>query len=144
MTRRKAQILDLDGTLVDVRTIRHLIQTKGYDAFHMASATCPPNDHVVEAVRKSHDEGLVNLVFTGRMERHRALSIAWLGRHRVPYAHMWMRHEGDYRKDFVVKKQMFDDASQTYDIVHAWDDRPDIIDLWHFLNVPCTVVPGWE
>ncbi len=144
MEKPRARVFDLDGTLVDVRGIRHLIAGEGFDAFHRASATCPPNDDVIRAARKSADDGVTNLVFTGRMERYRSLSVAWLRHHGVPYTRMWMRADEDYRADFIIKKHMFQSASRIYNIVDAWDDRPEIVDLWNHLGVPVTVVPGWE
>lgn len=143
--QRKAKIWDLDGTLVNVRGILHLLgQKNGFDSFHRASSFCPPNTDVVRAARQSHEEGYANLIFTGRTEQYRALSVDWLGRNWVPYTHMWMRADGDYRKDFVVKREMYDEASRVYEIIHATDDRPEIVALWNHLGVPVTVIPGWE
>lgn len=136
-------IWDMDGTLVNVTDIRHLARAKDFDAFHQASEFCPPNDHVVRAARRAQDEGHINIVCTGRMERHRALSRRWLKKHDVPYAYLWMRADGDYRKDFVVKRDMLLAARIAFDIVGVWDDRPEVIEMWENHGLTVTPVPGW-
>lgn len=136
-------IWDMDGTLVDVTGIRHLARAKEFDAFHEASEFCPPNRHVVEAARQSNAEGHINIICTGRMERHRAMSRRWLKAHGVPYAYLWMRPDGDFRKDFLVKRDMLLSARIAFDVVGVWDDRPSVIEMWESHGIPVTLVPGW-
>lgn len=144
--RRKAVIYDLDGTLVDVRSIRHYVEgpKRDFGAFHKASKFCPPHEWVIGAARQSHEAGYANLIFTGRMEHHRALSTEWLKAWDVPFAALEMRPEGDYRKDFIVKRDMYRTYCRDYRIVRAYDDNPAIIDLWENLGVPVVPVPGWS
>jgi hypothetical protein len=145
LQKDKAIIWDLDGTLADVSGIRHLITapTGGFDAFHRASEFVLPNEYVVRAAREAHDEGYTNLIFSGRFEKYRVLSTRWLEKNDVPYAHLEMRPDGDYRKDFLVKRDMFNAYAARYHITHAWDDRPAVIDLWNAIGLQVTVVPGW-
>lgn len=142
---RDAVIVDMDGTLCDVRKIRHLIHGPGgFDAFHRASIDCPPHHWVLEAVQEAHEEGKAILIVTGRSWRHRNVTAMWLALHNVPSDALWMRRNGDMRKDFLVKRDILRRIRQLYNPVHAYDDNPAILDLWEQENIPFTVVPGWE
>lgn len=142
--RRPGVIFDVDGTLCDVRTIRHLIASKGFDAFHRESANCPPHDHVVEAVRQAAAAGHAVLIVTGRVEKWRRLTSMWLALHDVPSDALEMRPDADYRKDYVIKKEILARLRRRYDILHAWDDNPAVLKLWAEEGIPTTVVPGWD
>lgn len=142
---RDAVIFDMDGTLCDVRGIRHLIHGPGsFDAFHRASINCPPHQHVVDAARQAHADGLAVLIVTGRAWKHRNVTAMWLALHDVPSDALWMRRNGDMRKDFLVKRDILRRIRQLYNPTHAWDDNPAVLDLWEQENIPFTVVPGWE
>jgi phosphoglycolate phosphatase-like HAD superfamily hydrolase len=143
--KRDAAIFDCDGTLVDVRGIRHLIKSPGgFDAFHYASASCPPNAWVVERAMEHHRNGDAVLIVTGRTEKFRRLTGWWLADHGVPSDALEMRPNGDYRKDFVIKEKILRGLRLQYNIIKAYDDNPAVIDLWKREGIPYTVVPGWE
>jgi phosphoglycolate phosphatase-like HAD superfamily hydrolase len=144
MSQRDAVIFDVDGTLCDVRGIRHLIAEKGFPAFHAASIDCPPHGHVVAAAQRADADGLAVLVVTGRAERWRRLTSVWLALHDVPSTVLRMRADGDYRKDYLVKREILRRLRGRYRIVHAWDDNPAVLQLWAEEGIPTTVVPGWE
>lgn len=140
-----AVIADLDGTLVDVSRIRHLAAAGDYDAFHKASADCPPNHDALAWVCRKYTEGHAVLVFTGRHQRYHGLSRAWINAHvPVPVLGPFMRADDDYRPDHVVKREMYDQFSNQYAIRECIDDRPTIVELWRSLKLPVTVIPGWE
>jgi phosphoglycolate phosphatase-like HAD superfamily hydrolase len=142
---RDAVIFDMDGTLCDVRSIRHLINGPGgFDAFHQASIDCPPHEWVVEAAREAHAAGQAVLIVTGRAQKHRNVTAMWLALHNVPSDGMWMRRNGDFRKDFIVKREILARIRQRFNPVRAWDDNPNVLDLWRQENIPVTVVPGWD
>jgi hypothetical protein len=54
-----------------------------------------------------------------------------------------MRSDGDYRPDYIVKKEIVDRLLIRYDIVKAYDDNPNVVKLWSEYGIPCIVVPGW-
>lgn len=142
----EAVIYDLQGTLIDVRSIRHLVERDkpDFDAFHKATADCPSNQDVVDAARRDHAAGRVVLCMTGMNEKYRTSMITWLGRHEVPFGLLQMRANRDFRKDFVVKREMLLDVRlRGFSVVHATDDNPAVLDLWKRENIPVTVVPGW-
>lgn len=144
--KEKAVIFDMDGTLCDVRTIRHHVtnpKKRNFKAFHYLSIFCPPHEWVKAAAHKHHAEGLVNLVVTARDEQWRFLSKSWLLNNDIPHRSVHMRGRWDERVDKEVKSDILDELLETYEIVHAYDDNPSIIELWAERGIPYTVVPGW-
>ena len=61
----------------------------------------------------------------------------------VPSDMLMMRGDEDHRKDYLVKKDRLYTIRQAYNVIHAWDDNPSIIELWKEEGIPCTVVEGW-
>jgi hypothetical protein len=147
MTRPKAVIVDVDGTLADVRGIRHHVaqKPKDFDAFHAASAGVPPNQQAIDFAQRHHDAGHVILVVTARRQQWLGVTQAWLDRHLpVPFDGPFHRADDDYRPDVQVKRDIFRYLARHYDIRGAIDDNPGVIALWDELGVPVEVVPGWE
>lgn len=150
MTLPEAVIFDMDGTLCDVRGIRHHVlggpvngYRKNFDAFHRDAVNCPPNAWVADAARVEHSAGRAVLVVTAREARHRNSTAFWLALHQVPSDAMWMRANGDYRPDHVVKREILAKIRRQYRPVRAYDDNPAIVALWESEGIPVTVVPGW-
>lgn len=142
-----AVYFDFQGTLVDVRGIRHLLKDvpKRYDAFHWATASCQPISWVAAEARKAHAEGLAVLLGTGMNEKYRRVPSWWLADHDVHVDDLRMRGNDDFRKDFIVKNEMVDRWQQRFRFVHAYDDNPAVIaHVWKARGIPHTTVPGWE
>lgn len=150
---KTAVIFDMDGTLADVSSIRHHLTkydetkrtvVKHFNRFHAESVSVPSHRHVVNAAQMAHMLGHAVLVVTARKHMWRHHTAWWLAMHEVPSDMLMMRGNEDNRKDYEVKRDMLDTLLKAYDIVHAWDDNPSIINLWKENNIPTTVVPGWE
>jgi len=140
-----AEIFDMDGTLCDVSSIRHLVQgvDKNYHQFHLQSASCPPHSEVVERAHAAHRAGRAVLIVTARSTEYRNVTAMWLALHGVPSDAMYMRRAGDFRKDFLVKRDILSSIRKHWNPVHAHDDNPAVIELWNSQDIPTTVVPGW-
>lgn len=139
-----ANVFDFHGTLVDVRSIHHLLAERDYDGFYEQSLHCPPIETTVAEAQRSWDQGCTNLIFTGMPGRFYAGLREWLDRHDVPVNGIEMRGEKDRRKAWVLKGEMYFRAvDNSYLIRRAWDDDPAVVDSWTRLGVPCTRVPGW-
>lgn len=145
--QQAAVIVDVDGTLVDVSSVRHHVAGPGkrdFDAFHHGSADCPPIAQTLRWVEEMHDNGHHILVVTARMEKWRGLTLSWLARHLTrPHTELVMRRDGDYRPDYEVKREIHAELEDRYHIRAAIDDNPNVLKLWNELGIPCTVVPGW-
>lgn len=142
----KASIFDADGTLWDVSGIRHYVTPphSNFHAFHMASIFCPPNPEVVTMVHEAIEEGRVPLLVTARMAKYRQVTKRWLERHEVPITSIWMRGNGDFRKDAIVKREILAKIRLQYDPVDATDDNPAVIEVWEDEGLKTRIVPGWN
>lgn len=141
-----AVIFDCDGTLVDVRAIRHYVtgKVRNFHKFHTESVNCPPNADVVEAAHQAHRDGLKVLIVTAREDTFGTHTAFWLAGQALHYDELYMRPKGDYRPDYVVKKDILDQIRKDgYDVVHAYDDNPNVIRLWQEEGIPTTVVAGF-
>lgn len=146
MSRPAAVIVDVDGTLVDVSSVRHHLEKpkRNFDLFHSESAGCPPIAQTLTWVEEMHDSGHHILVVTARMEKWRGLTTAWLQQHLPrPHSELVMRRDRDFRPDYDVKREIHDQLAARYDLRHAIDDNPNVVQLWNDLGIPVTVVPGW-
>lgn len=144
-----AVIVDVDGTLCDVSSVRHHIATrpKNFGAFHAGSAQCPPVAQTLAFIEAHHAAGRVIVVVTARMYQWEGLTRTWLNQHlTVPYVGPFMRGDDDLRPDVEVKRRIHEILVRDYRyrFVEAIDDNPSIVALWHELGIPTTVVPGWN
>lgn len=147
MTKPTAVIVDVDGTLCDVTSVRHhvLNRPKNFDAFHEGSLHCPPHQRALDYVNEASDEGHDILIVTGRMEMWRDHTVQWLATNvERQWIGPWMRPQGDYRTDVEVKREIHAELARCWEIVGAIDDNPSIVALWQDLGVPTVVMPGWE
>lgn len=148
MAKPDAIIVDMDGTLANVSSIRHYVKRprneKDFDSFHKASIFVPPNKAPLELVKHAHADGLFVFVVTARKSMWEQSTRMWLAKHKVPYDALCMRGNKDSRKDVEVKKDILGLIRATHRPVLAIDDNPSIIDLWSKEGIMTYVVPGWE
>lgn len=100
-------VIDLDGTVADVRHRLHYLQRrpKDWDAFFAGIADDPPLAEGLAVARMLADEH--ELVYlTGRPERYRNATLEWLRRHELPPGRLMMRGGGDRRPARVAKLAM--------------------------------------
>ena len=144
--RRHAIIFDMDGTLADVSSIRHFVRGKfrNFDAFHRSSLWVPPHDSVLEMAFDTHKAGMKIVIVTARSGLYREVTQAWLDKYNVPYDNIYMRPEGDSRKDSIVKAEILKSILEDYDIVHCVDDNPNVAQVWKDAGIITTVVPGFD
>lgn len=149
---RPAVILDMDGTLCDVSSIRYHVNPKDprfsgkkrFDLFHSGSIDCPPHDRVVNVALMFKALGLALVVVTARKEQWMYHTLLWLDENDIPHDDLFMREDDDNRKDFDVKADILTDIRKSYDPVIAIDDNPAVIDLWKREGIHTLTVPGWE
>jgi phosphoglycolate phosphatase-like HAD superfamily hydrolase len=99
-------VLDIDGVLADVRhRLHHLARRpKNWDAFFAAAADDPPLDIGVDFARRASSTHQI-VYLTGRPERLRTTTSAWLKANGLPAGPIVMRSDGDRRPGAVVKIQ---------------------------------------
>jgi predicted kinase len=96
-----------------------------------------PNEAVIAAVRAMHAAGHGIVFCSGRDEVSRAETEAWLDLHvGVPYEALFMRPEGDSRKDAIVKREIFDrQVRDRWRVVGVFDDRQQVVRMWRELGL---------
>ncbi len=133
---QQAIICDLDGTLA-------LLRSRGpFDWARVGEDA--PNLPIIDLVRRYASDHAVFIV-TGRSEECRAATVCWLREHDVPCLCLFMRPTNDYRKDAVVKRELWERqiVPMGYSITLAVDDRDQSVAFWRALGIVCLqVAPG--
>jgi phosphoserine phosphatase len=151
---RSVALVDMDGTLANVSGIRHMVdglkQKKDFHAFHRASEFVPANKQAIDFCKRHHKAGNGIVIVTARMEEWKPHTTRFYNRelveaHGVPVLDSFYRPNGDYRKDYEVKKEILTRIRELYIPVAAIDDNPNIITLWEEEQIPeIEIVPGWD
>jgi hypothetical protein len=70
---------------------------------------------------------------SGRDESCREQTEEWLqDLYGVRFDFLFMRPENDYRKDSIVKKEIYDNQIKgKFNIMAAYDDRLQVLDMWY-------------
>lgn len=98
----------------------------------------------IAALLRSIRPGVVRIMTSGRMRgdherdwKRYGQVWAWLLKHELPIDQLHMRAGGDYRRDTVVKEEIYRvHIEPYYDVRFAVDDRPEVCDLWESLGIP--------
>ena len=144
-TKPSAVLADMDGTLCDVRSIRHLVERpvdgaaargRDFHSFHSASLECPAHQPVVDLLGTLRDRGLKVVIVSAREARWAFMTAIWLREHDVDYDDMFLRENGDSRRDDEVKADIARCLIRRYTPVLAVEDRTDIIQVWHSCGIP--------
>ncbi len=123
-----AIICDLDGTLAILNS------RNPYDA-----SLCE-NDGLNLVVASLIRDKLVLLV-SGREDKYRQQTINFLGKYQINYDKLIMRETGDFRKDSLIKKEIFDTQIRGfYNIDFVLDDRNQVVQMWRQLGLICLQV----
>lgn len=141
-----AVIYDMDGTLCDVRSIRHYVigKKRNFKKFHTESVNCPGNMDVVEAAKRDHKNGLAVLIVTARSDEFGTHTAYWLDGQGVEFDKMYMRKAGDYRQDSTVKREILDQIKRDgYNVIRAYDDNPSIWEVWEQNGIETIRVEGF-
>jgi DNA-directed RNA polymerase subunit N (RpoN/RPB10) len=137
-------VFDIDGTIaITGDRLKCITETipKDWDGFHDRVMEDEENEPVMDILR-----GLVRLrcyrivYCTGRMERNRAKTMQWLDDHNIILhpEDLYMRAEGDYRQDTIVKPELLKDLLTM--IVMAFEDRGSMTAKWRELGITCLQV----
>jgi predicted secreted acid phosphatase len=140
--KRRAIIVDLDGTLCDNGHRRHVYEQepKDWKLINELSKYDLVNDWCLEIVNLFALNGYKIIFLTGRSAHSWDVTEDWLNRnvgHGVDWQLM-MRPKNDHRLDTVVKSEIFfRDILPMYDVKFAIDDRKPVVDMWRSIGVTC-------
>ena len=128
-------ICDIDGTIADLSHRLHFI-TNGnhqWNEFFAAVAGDKPIPEVIKTIQLLSQAGATILLVTGRSTVCRFDTVMWLHGHSVPFEGLYMREEGDHRKDSIVKSELLDKISGEWDmsqVIGAFEDRQQVVDMY--------------
>ena len=123
-----AVLIDLDGTLA---SITHRDPFDASDA-----ANDPVNEHVKLMMSLLSEKSEI-IILSGRNDKYSAATFSFLVNNNVQYDQIFMRPDGDFRKDSVLKREFFDNhIVGKYNVVAVFDDRPQVVRLWKSLSLP--------
>ena len=127
----KAVICDLDGTLSLLN---------GRDPYN--AATCDNdllNEPVATALKMAKHQGYQVILLSGREDKFREPTVRFLDKHQIGYDLLLMRTSNDFRKDNIIKRELFEGEIQgKYFVEFLLDDRNQVVDMWRKdLHLPC-------
>lgn len=134
-----AILVDIDGTLAHLApgadgTIRNV-----YDGSRVHEDAL--DDVVASLVRREWLAGRRVIVMSGRDSEHREVTERWLSAKGVYYSSLFMRAEGDKRKDSIVKRELFDEHVRgQVNVLYVLDDRDQVVQEWRQMGLKCLQV----
>ena len=144
--RRPAIIVDRDGTLFSVEHHKHNGEISDWESYNGLAAFDAPVPWVA-AILRSVRPGIERIITSGRVERVRRSFVAALDKHDIPYDYLFMRSDGDTRRDSTVKLELYREKIEPYfDVKLCIDDRPQVIEAWKSIGLHVITVrdPGIE
>jgi predicted kinase len=119
----KAIICDLDGTLA-LNGNRNPYDASSCDNDDL-------NESVANVLKLFAADGYNILLLSGREERFREPTLRFLMKFNIPYNHLWMRATEDFRKDSIVKHEIFNrEIANKFYIEFVLDDRDQVVEMW--------------
>ena len=136
-TKDECIIVDVDGTLSHINNGRN-----PYDASSASSDEL--DDAVASIVAMSYQNGYTVIILTGREAKNREVTKNWLEENGVPFDELYTRADGDYRKDAIVKQELYEKhIKNRFNVKFILDDRNQVCDMWRSIGLKCLQVqPG--
>jgi hypothetical protein len=144
----QAVLFDIDGTISSAEhrggDPRKTI-ISDWSKFHGLMVLDQPIQHTVDKLIAHKRNGQKVVLLSMRPERFRRFTERWLSDMDIPYDALYLRPSADYRKGNDVKRAIYEkEIEPQYDVVHAYDDRDDIVKMWRDMGLNASKVtdPG--
>jgi beta-phosphoglucomutase-like phosphatase (HAD superfamily) len=145
MSERFGLIVDLDGTLCDSSHRDHLAAQKEWEEFHSLAFLDRPKKLTGKIVNILEEQDWLIVACTGRNEKWRPATIAWLNTHGIAIDFVLMRPDDNYEPDHELKIRMAQEfiaplAPKEWLVL---DDREKVVEAWRNAGFTCwQVSPG--
>ena len=136
---KRTVIFDLDGTLALIDK-RRAISTKDNGKMDWDIFFNPdnidldiPNTPVVKMAQMLDSQGFNIVIFSGRSNRTRRATFAWLKDNDIPFDDLRMRPTSKnwhFMKDDKLKQIWLDTVVDKDDVFAVFDDRQQVVDMW--------------
>ncbi len=128
----KAIIVDIDGTLAHM---------KNRSPFDWNKVDEDDVDEIIKGISNTYSNSGKVIIMSGRDGICRDKTIKWLEDNNIIYDMLFMRAEGDFRKDSIVKRELFDkNIKDKYYIEYVMDDRNQVVAEWRNMGLKCLQV----
>lgn len=124
-----ALICDIDGTLAHMNG--------GRSPYDWSDVGQDSVDEIVKGILiDQYERGVEIIIVSGRDAVCQTETYQWLNDNDVPYHRLFMRDEGDTRKDTIVKEEIFfEEINGKFNVVAVLDDRPSVCRMWATLGL---------
>jgi hypothetical protein len=127
-----AIIVDIDGTLAHM---------KNRSPFDWNRVDEDEVDEIIKGISNTYSNSGKVIIMSGRDGICRDKTIKWLEDNNIIYDMLFMRAEGDFRKDSIVKRELFDNnIKDKYYIEYVLDDRLQTVNMWRSIGLKCLQV----
>lgn len=138
-------LFDIDGTLSKVHEDRLKMITqepKDWEKFYKTIGMDYLNIPIADIARAMANNDDIIWYCTGRRESTRMDTMKWLLKQGLPVQRdrniLFMRPDGDYRKDTIVKPEIMSGILSQVNII--FEDRQCMVDKWRELGKVCVQV----
>lgn len=123
-----AVVFDIDGTLALMGNRSPFDWMKVYKD--------NVNDIVAEQIEFHRSKGRKILIVSGRDGVCRKLTEDWLEMYGITYDEFYMRPENDYRKDTLIKREIYENHIKgKYNLLTVYDDRLQVLEMWNKVGI---------
>lgn len=135
---RNIVICDIDGTaaIMDGRIEDRRVQVEkdgskrnSWSAFNRGIGTEPVNMPVLSVLNSMYNSGCDIVYLSGRSDYFRSKTWEWLNINKFPVGELYMRKDGDYRPDNIIKKELAINIDLDR-VIFCLDDRNQVVDMW--------------
>jgi len=139
-------ITDLDGTIaLDTGRAQECLHSgkKDWDAYYDRCDEDKPNEKIISMLNSFRDKYL--WILSGRVNKTRSVTEAWLARHGLEFDHLVMRADGDHTDDHRLKlswAQSFGFTPQR--VWFILEDRDRMVQAWRDAGYTCLQVARGE
>jgi hypothetical protein len=122
-------LIDIDHTVANAFWRDSMIGTETWDYYHENSKYDKPFKNVVNLINALAHSGYDMMGITGRNEKHRQLTVAWLIQNKVDIDELLMRPDDNYTKNGELKVKLIQERfkGDFKDIHFLIDDNEDAI-----------------
>ena len=127
--KKDAIIIDVDGTLATMKN------RSPYDWSKVKNDGLRSHIRTMATVYSA--AGYSIIIVTGRDGSAECDTREWLIDYDIPFDEFYIRPEGDNRKDYIIKQEIYEDyIKDNYNVMLVVDDRPQVIRMWRRLGIP--------
>lgn len=150
--KKSAVIFDIDGTITDCSHRLHHLQAAGkYDAKGQIKNYGPDWEGFYAGIEHDTAKGWAQflarclyghadlILLTGRPEKTRLDTCAWLKRHQFPFtASLFMREDDNHEPDSQLKARIYEEEIEPYyHVIFVVEDRASVVEMWRGLGLTC-------